>query len=88
MVKGTSKRVIVVRSPDPDCFEEAIFIVKDDSELSKGITKDRLLAEACRAAESCIGEKHKRGVPTWLVVSISALCGCGAAFMLLKLFGG
>ena len=30
MVKGTSKRVVVVKSPDPKVFEEAIFIVKED----------------------------------------------------------
>ena len=30
MVKGTSKRIVVVKSPDPKVFEEAIFIVKED----------------------------------------------------------
>ena len=30
MVKGTSRRVIVVDSPDPNLFEQAIFIVKND----------------------------------------------------------
>ena len=31
MVKGISRRVIVVKSPDPRLFEEAIFIVKKDA---------------------------------------------------------
>ena len=31
MVKGVSRRVIVVKSPDPRLFEEAIFIVKKDA---------------------------------------------------------
>ena len=30
MVKGTSKRVVVVKSPDPKIFEQAIFIVRED----------------------------------------------------------
>ncbi len=30
VVKGTNKRIVVVKSPDPKVFEEAIFIVKED----------------------------------------------------------
>ncbi len=30
VVKGTSKRIVVVKSPDPKVFDEAIFIVKED----------------------------------------------------------
>ena len=30
VVKGVAKRVIVVKSPDPKVFEEAIFIVRED----------------------------------------------------------
>ena len=30
MVKGTNKRVVVVKSPDPKVFEQAIFIVRED----------------------------------------------------------
>ena len=30
LVKGISRRVIVVDSPDPKLFEQAIFIVKND----------------------------------------------------------
>ena len=31
MVKGISKQVIVVKSPDPRFFEQAIFIVREDA---------------------------------------------------------
>ena len=31
MVKGISRRVIVVRSPDPRFFEQAIFLMKEDA---------------------------------------------------------
>lgn len=48
MVKGISRQVILVRSPDPKLFEQAIFILKEDA-LREGITDDLLLKEARRA---------------------------------------
>ena len=36
MVKGTAKRVVVVKSPDPKIFEQAIFIVREDYSGGKG----------------------------------------------------
>lgn len=49
MVKGTSRQVIVVRSPDPKLFEQAIFILKDGA-VGQGITDEMLLKEARQAA--------------------------------------
>ena len=45
MVKGISKQVIVVHSPDPKLFEQAIFILKDEA-VAQGITEEALLKEA------------------------------------------
>lgn len=45
MVKGISRQVIVVQSPDPKLFEQAIFLLKDDA-VREGITQDQLLKEA------------------------------------------
>ena len=45
MVKGISKQVIVVHSPDPKLFDQAIFILKD-SAVGQGITEEALLKEA------------------------------------------
>ena len=36
MVKGLSRRVIVVDSPDPHIFEQAIFIVRNDAAVGSG----------------------------------------------------
>ena len=36
MVKGISRQVIVVQSPEPKMFEQAIFILKDEA-LGEGI---------------------------------------------------
>ena len=53
MVKGTSRRVIVVDSPDTDLFEQAIFIVRNDAMGRGGVTAQQLVDEACRVARSC-----------------------------------
>ena len=57
MVKGISRQVIVVHSPDPKLFEQAIFILKEDAAQS-GITDDALLKEAEQAIR--IGERVPR----------------------------
>ena len=46
MVKGISRQVIVVQSPDKKLFEQAIFILKDDA---VGVTDEQLMKEAQRA---------------------------------------
>ena len=48
MVKGVSKQVIVVHSPDKELFDQAIFILKD-SAATKGITEEALLKQAQQA---------------------------------------
>ena len=46
MVKGISRQVIVVHSPDPKLFEQAIFILNNDAVSKDGITDEMLLKEA------------------------------------------
>ena len=50
MVKGVSRRVIVVRSPDPRFFEQAIFLMKEDALNAEGVTAEQVVAEARQAA--------------------------------------
>lgn len=47
MVKGVSRQVIVVHSPEPKLFEQAIFILNDN--VGEGITDEQLLKEAQKA---------------------------------------
>ena len=47
MVKGISRQVIVVQSPDKKLFEQAIFILRDD--MGEGVTDEQLMKEAERA---------------------------------------
>ena len=46
MVKGVSRQVIVVHSPDPKLFDQAIFILKDGALGQEGITDELLMKEA------------------------------------------
>ena len=54
MIKGCSKRVIVVKNPKGDAFEEAYFIVKDGKYKTKRDTKS-LVGEADKIIN---GEKN------------------------------
>ena len=68
MVKGTSRRVIVVESPDPEYFEQAIFIVRNDVYERKGVTAQQVLGEACRIARGYAATASKpkwKKIPWW-----------------------
>lgn len=51
MVKGVSRRVIVIKSPDQHLFEEAIFIVKEDALNGSGVTGDEIVRQAQEVAD-------------------------------------
>lgn len=59
MVKGISRQVIVVQTPDPKLFEQAIFILKDDA-VGEGITDEVLLKEARNAIRGGDRQAKKR----------------------------
>lgn len=82
MVKGTSRRVIVVDSPDPKLFEQAIFIVRNDAFTQEGVTSQQVLGEACRIARgyaSCQTKRPSlwRRLPLW--AWLTAAAGAAAA---------
>ena len=51
MVKGTSKRVVVVKSPDPKVFEQALFIVREEYAGGGGSARHEILREAQEVAD-------------------------------------
>ena len=71
MVKGISRQVIVVQSPEPALFEQAIFIIKDNV-LKQGVTDDALMKEAQKLL-STSGKKSKPRF--WLYGSVWACAG-------------
>lgn len=59
MVKGISRQVIVVRSPDQKLFEQAIFILREEA-LGEGISDEAILRQAKLAAEGYLSAKTGR----------------------------
>lgn len=75
LVKGISRQVIVIHSPDPKLFEQAIFILKEDAVGQEGVTDEALMKEAQKLIQSS-GRRKKRRLsmygPVW---------ACGGAFV-------
>ena len=80
MVKGTSRRVVVVDSPDPHLFEQAIFILRKDACDRQGVSSKDVIAEASEVAAHCVkGMKVRQHVrlsslPRWFCT----LAGAGS----------
>ena len=68
MVKGISRQVILVHSPETDIFEQAIFILKDNAD---DVTDEMLLKEAKRIINSS-GKRRAHYGPVW---------GCAGAIL-------
>lgn len=64
MVKGVSRQVIVVQSPEKKLYEQAIFILREDA---VGVTDEMLLKEAVQVA----GERSKK-IFGWLYACAGA----------------
>ena len=72
MVKGISRRVIVVDSPDPRIFEQAIFILRGET---GGMSQQQLVDQAVRIAKSYSRTHTLPKRRTWL----PAVCALGGA---------
>lgn len=63
MVKGTTRQVMVVKTPETGLFEQAIFLLREDSLEKQGITERQILEEAKRLSGTCtdsFGKRRKR----------------------------
>ena len=78
MVKGISRRVVVVDSPDQRFFEQAIFIVRNDA-AGEGVTSRELVEEARRVARNYAGGDHGRLSRLWRDLSQAVYTLMGAA---------
>ena len=79
MVKGISRQVIVVSSPDRKLFEQAIFILRDN--MGEGVTEEQLLKEAERMIRFPQVRKSWQG-PLWADAGAAVT---GAAWLLTAL---
>jgi len=86
VVKGISRQVIVVHSPDQKMFEQAIFILKEKAMGQNGITDDDLMKEAKRL----LGESVNRKKPKLYLFGPAWACGgallTGLVWLLTVLF--
>ena len=78
MVKGISRRVIVVESPDQRYFEQAIFIVRNDA-AGEGVTARELVEEAKQVARNYAGGGQGRFGRIWRDLSPAVYTLMGAA---------
>lgn len=93
VVKGTARRVIVVRSPDPEVFEEAIFVVRDEYLRRGGVSQKELLRQARAAAKnyaSSVAVKRRFSLFSGYAAPFIAAAGAaatGLAYVVLHLAG-
>ena len=60
MVKGVSRQVIVVKSPDPKLFDEAVFFLREDA-LSSAPAPEEIIRQARQAADSYLRRNTSLG---------------------------
>ena len=60
MGKGVNKHVILVKTPDPKYFEEAIFILREEA-FAQGVSAEQVLREARQAAKSYVRGSTRPG---------------------------
>ena len=77
MIKGAQKRVVVVRTADSGIFEEALFVLRQESSAHE----TDMVAEADRIIRESGGKK--RGVGNVKRILFSVACFCGGS-----VFGG
>lgn len=80
VVKGITRQVILVKSPDPKLFEEAIFIVREEAMNREGVTADQVIRQARQAADGYLrGNRIKVGFFQRFAAPLWALAGAGSA---------
>lgn len=68
VVKGISRQVIVVHSPEQKLFEQAIFILSDSAMGKAGVTNEALMKEANRLLYGSTEDKKRKRIysgPVW-----------------------
>ncbi len=79
-MKGITRRVVVIKSPDQRIFEEAIFIIRDDAIKNGGICAEDVVEQACRVAAMYVrrnadGRRRALWIPAACVAAGILLCG-------------
>ena len=83
MVKGISRQVILVQSPETHLFEQAIFILKEDAD---SVTDEMLLKEARQAFHSHTRDKRQRANRFGPVWAFAGALATGALWLISTVF--
>lgn len=90
MVKGINRQVIVVKSPDPKLFDQAIFLLREDAFSSSGATPEQVIRQAQQAADgylrknTVVGRAAARlSPPVWGAVGAALASAVWAAGLFL-----
>ncbi len=75
MVKGVSRRVVVVNSPESRMFEQAIFILNEGANDRGG----DIVREACRMANVAVPQKGIKAALRRISPPVWAAAGAAAA---------
>ena len=79
MVKGVARRVVVVKSPDPKEFEQAIFLLREDA-LSEDTPEEQILRQAQQVANEYLRQTvPKRRKHRFLLPCLCTCVGAAAA---------
>lgn len=87
MVKGLTRRVIIVDAPDPALFEQAIFIVRDKVFSKEGVTQEQVISQARQVAQGYAeGRFRGRSRLQSLGCTLLGAGGMGLIWLLAALF--
>ena len=83
MVKGINRQVVVVKSPDPKLFEQAIFLLREDA-AGDGISSEQIIHQAQQAADDYL-RSHSTRSHRWVRLprvawGILGACAASAAW--------
>ena len=77
MVNGVARRVVVVKSPDPKQFEQAIFLLREDV-ISNEAPEEQVLRQAQQVANEYLRQSApQRKTRRFLLPALFALRGAG-----------
>ena len=85
MVKGISRQVIVVQSPGPELFEQAIFILRDKA-MGEGITDEVLIKQAQQVIRGGKPDKKRHFYLYGAVWATAGAVVTGLAWLMTALF--
>lgn len=75
MVRGNTRQIVVVKSPDGKLFEQAFFLLREDALERHGVTERELLEEARRVADSYVqsaARERQHRLPGLLLAAMGA----------------